>query len=254
MKDLSPILRSIGLLDSEIKTYLGALKKGPSTVIDLSKETKLSRQATYTAITALTDRGLMTSVESGKKTLYAAEDPQSLMLYARQYAEKLQGSIEELDALVPQLRMQSGGERPVVRLFEGKEGVRAIIEDYRSLGPEIDTAYEITDLDALYSVLSKDDLAELRKTLAKSKVAVKGIYSGTPGATEVNAERRVLPKEFAGFSSDIGVRGDHVTFATFKGKMYAVIINSPELAKTMRTLFELAYRGYEQLMEEKKKR
>jgi len=112
----------------------------------------------------------------------------------------------------------------------------------------------MTDLDALYSVLSKEDLLEMRQALAKSKVHIKGIYTGTPGETDVHAERLVLPKEYGGFAADIGVRGDHVTFATFKGKMYAVIIDSPEIAKGMRVLFELAYKGYEAMNQEKKKR
>jgi len=70
MKDITPILKSLGLLDSEVKTYLASLENGPETVLDLAKLTKLSRQAVYSAIDALTERGLMSSALRGKKRYY----------------------------------------------------------------------------------------------------------------------------------------------------------------------------------------
>lgn len=252
MKDISPILQSLGLLDSEIKTYLGALKSGPSTVIDLAKATGLSRQATYTAIQALTDRGLMSSVQRGKKSMYAAEAAEKLLSYAQRRQDDLHARVEELQAVIPELKLQSGGAQPAVRMYEGKEGLRALIDDFRTTG--VTSALEMTDLDAMYSVLTPEDLAEMRKALAKSKVQIRGMYAGTPGKTDVLVNRTLLPKEYGGFATDIGVRGDRVAFATFKGKMYSVVIDSPEIAKAMRTLFELAFKGYEAIMQERKKR
>jgi len=58
MRNITPILQSLGLLESEVKTYETLLHHGAMTVIDISKRTKLSRQATYVAISGLTDRGL----------------------------------------------------------------------------------------------------------------------------------------------------------------------------------------------------
>lgn len=252
MKDLSPILQSLGLLDSEIKTYLGALQSGPSTVIDLAKATGLSRQATYTAISALTERGLMSSVQRGKKTMYAAESADKLMGYARRRQDDLSVRVDELKEIIPELKLQTGGSRPAVRMYEGKEGILALIEDFRNEGPK--SALELTDVEAMYSVLKPEDLAEMRKAVAKSKVKIRGIYAGTPQKTEVNVDRMILPKEYGGFATDIGVRGNSVSFATFKGKMYSVVIESPEIARAMETLFRLAFKGHEAVLKEKEER
>lgn len=251
MKDISPILASLGFTDSETKTYLAALTGGPGTVIDLSKRSKLSRQSSYSAINALTERGLMASNLVGKKRHYSAEEPDRLVSYAKRHKEEVQTTIRDLEEAIPELRLQTGGERPVVRLLEGKEGLRAIVEDYRKVN--FKTAMELTDLDALYSILKPSDLEDLRKSLAKTKVKIRGIYAGNPGKTDVHVDRKVLPKSLSHFNADIGVRGDRVAFATLKGKMHSVIIESKEIAKAMEVLFTLAFIGYEHMNSETKK-
>jgi len=245
MKDISPILASLGFTDSETKTYLAALTGGPGTVIDLSKRSKLSRQSSYSAIDALTKRGLMSSNLIGKKRHYAAEDPDRLLSYAKRHKDDVQLRIRDLEEAIPELSLQIGGQRPIVRMLEGKEGLRAIIEDYRQVN--FKEAVELTDLEALYTILKPEDLEDLRKTLTKSKVKIRGIYAGSPGETNVHVERKLLPKELSGFKADIGVRGDRVAFATLNDKMHSVIIESKEIAQAMHVLFTLAFIGHEHL-------
>lgn len=126
MKDISSILHSLGFLDSEIKTYTSALEHGPATVIDLTKHTRLSRQATYVVIDQLTKRGLMSSVVRGKKKYYVAEDPEKLLSYAQRREVEIKERIRDLESVLPELKMKVGGEKPIVKLFEGKEGARAV--------------------------------------------------------------------------------------------------------------------------------
>jgi predicted DNA-binding transcriptional regulator len=252
MKDLSPILLSLGLLDSEIKTYLGALTSGPSTVIDLAKATKLSRQATYTAISTLTERGLMSSVERGKKSFYAAEEPEKLLAYAKRRETDVKDKVKDLEANLGELKLQRGGERPVVRMYEGKAGLKAIIEEMKNTGFE--TSSEIADLDALYGILSPDDLLEMRNMLKRRGTKSRGLLAGTPSAGIVDAVRVTLPEKYRGFKADVGVFGDKVELITFEGKMYSVIVESAPLARTMEILFDLAFKGLEAEKKESEKR
>lgn len=246
MKDISPILQSLGLLDSEIKTYLGVLTKGPSVVLDLSASTGLSRQATYTAIEALTERGLMSSVLRGKKRYYAAEPPDKLLSYAKRRESEMKTRIKDLQDVLPELKMQTGGERPVVRMFEGKEGLKAIVEDKKVT--KHDTVREISDLEALYNVLKPEDLEAMRNELNRKKVKISGLYAGVPGKKVVSDTTRIfLPKELSGFASDIGVYGNKVSLTTFEGKMYSVIVESEPLTKALGILFDLAIKGAKDL-------
>lgn len=242
MKDISPILKSLGLLDSEVKTYLSALENGPGTVLDLSKSTRLSRQAVYVAIESLTGRGLMSSALRGKKRFYAAEHPEKLLAYAHRHDDEMQERIKDLERMLPELELQSGGEKPVVKVFEGKEGLLAVLAELQKTSAK--QSLEITDLDALYKVLRPEDMQKMREQVKKTGTKVRGIYSGAAQQTQVDVNRMFLPKELAGFKSNIGIYGDDkVALVTLEGKMYSVMIESETLAKTLRILFELAFKG-----------
>jgi len=248
MKDIAPILQSFGLLDSDIKTYLAALENGPSTVLEIAKETQLSRQATYMAIESLTKRGLMASLLRGKKRLYAAEPPDKLLAYGKRRDAEMHDRVQDLERLLPELELRAGGERPVVRVFEGKEGLHAIIEDMKTA--DFKKSYEISDLKALYKVLNPEDLKDMRTALKNKGVKVRGLYSGTPGPKVLDVDRVYLPDEYSDFKADIGIHGDKIEMLTFEGKMFSVIIESKLLAKTLGILFDLAFKGGKDLPKE----
>lgn len=250
MKDISSLLQTLGLLESEVKTYEMALHLGPSTVLDLTKKTKLSRQATYVAINRLVDLGIMSSVLVGKKRFFAAEHPEKLLAYAKRHSAELSDRVKDLETMLPELALRMGGNRPIVRLFEGKEGLKAIIEDMRLA--DFDDIVEIADADALYRVLSPEELAPLRAELKKRRVKVKGLYTGTPKENNVGADRITLPAKYKDFKADIGIYGDRIELITFEGKMYAVIVENKALAQTLRILFELAFENAEKNTPSKK--
>lgn len=240
MKDLAPLLRSLGLLDSEIKVYVAGLTRGAGTILDFTKATHLSRQAVYTAVDALTERGLFTNVMRGKKRYFAAEQPNKLIAYAHRYHSDVAGKIADLEQMLPELTLQAGGDKPIVRLFEGKEGVRAIMEDWANTDfKEMD---EIADADALFTVLTPQDLQPLRNILRKRSVRMRGLYGGTSGSSD-SGERYYVAGKDGEFKAHIGVYGDKINLVTFEGKMYSAIIESKRLAQTLRTLFHFAFVG-----------
>ncbi len=241
MKDLSPILQSLGLIDSEIKTYLTAFEDGPGTVLEIAKRAGLSRQAVYMAIDNLTSRGLMSSALRGKRSIYAAEPAEKLLAYAKRRDAEVHERVKDLEKMVPELELRAGGEKPVVQVFEGKEGIFAIIEDMQQTKTR--QSVEFTDVDAMYSVLKSEDLAAMRAALTKSKTRVRGIYWNSKPKIAPSADVIYLPKEFSNFRSNIGIYGDKLALITFEGKMQSVVIESPALAKTVRLLFELAFKG-----------
>jgi Predicted transcriptional regulators len=240
MKDISPILKSLGFLDSEIKTYLTALSLGPSTVIDLTKKAGLSRQAVYVAIDALAERGIMSSTLIGKKRFYSAERPEKLLAYAKRRGNEMDEHIKDLETALPELDLRVGGERPSVRVLEGKEGLRAYLVDLNKENPKI--IYEIGDREALTKVLSAEDMGPVRQHLDKTNPNLKAMYAGPILQGRPNSEIYSLPKEFTGFKSDITVYGNKTVFISFGGKMQTVIIEEGHMANAMRILFELAFK------------
>jgi len=239
MKDISPILKSLGFLDSEIKTYLTALSLGPSTVIDLTKKIGLSRQAVYVAIESLTERGIMSSTVVGKKRFYSAERAEKLLAYAKRREQELGGHVKDLENAVPDLDLRAGGQRPSVRVLEGKEGLRAYLVDLSKENPK--TVHEITDRDAMYKVVTKEDLEPVRGHLIKTNSYLKALYAGDI-PVRPNSEIYSLPAEYTKFGSDITVYGNKIVMVSFGSKMQTVIIEEDRLAAAMRILFEIAFK------------
>ena len=238
MRDIKQILSSLGLLDSEVSTYLAALKNGPSSVLDLTKLTKLSRQGTYTAIQQLIDRGLMSSVVRGKKTFYAIDSPDKLITYAERKQSELKEQLKDLKSVVPELKLKAGGEKPVVKMYEGKEGIRAIIENLGASDPKF--LYEMGDREAIFQTLTMEDLEPYRKMIDKKKVVITSLYRGKESVGQSKGPRYFLPEDTPPFSTNIIIDDKKVTLVTFKGKMHSVVIENEDIAETLKQLFELA--------------
>lgn len=238
MKNISPILHSLGLADSEIKTYLTALESGASTVLELTKLSGLSRQATYTAIESLTKRGLMSSMMHGKKRYYSAEHPARLLDYARRHENEMKEHIQELERSLPELELAIGGEKPTIKTYEGKEGIRAIIDDIKQSNAR--AIEEISDLDAMYTIIRPDDLVPMRKQLRDVGTRVTGLYAGKLTPKTITSERFILSKDLSGFQANITVYGSKIALVTFAGKIHSVIVDNEAIAKAFHILFSLA--------------
>lgn len=239
MQHISSILHSLGFVDSETNTYIASLEYGPGTVIDLTKLTKLSRQATYVAIETLTKHGLMSSVLKGKKKYYVSEDPDKLLAYAERRQQEMKEKLGDLSRILPELKLKAHGERPVVRLFEGKEGIRAIMEEIEESKPKHITA--ITDREAAHQILSIDDVKPLKDAIKNNNTRLEYMAAGEPrSSTDSISVTTQLPAEYRNFNSEIMIVDKKIAFITFEGKMNSVILESAALAKTLSIVFELA--------------
>ena len=240
MKDVKPILVSLGLQESEVVTYITSLQKGSATVADLSHASGYSRQAVYLAIESLKKRGLMTSSGSGKKMLYSAEHPDRLLAFAKRREAELATQVEDLARLVPQLELQAGGQKPVVKSYDGKEGLISVLSELQAT--DVKEIYEFTDVVAMKSVLREEDLAPFRQVVKKSSKDVFGIYLGTPTSMPPTqgAKRFYFAEGGGAIGANIGVYGNKLVLASLAGKMQSVVIESPSIVAGMKYLFKLA--------------
>jgi len=108
------ILTQLGLSENEGILYLTSLEHGPQPVQTLARETGLSRVTVYSLIENLTARSLMTSVEKGKKTLYAAEPADSLLAFGERQVQQMKASLREMKSGMNELKLKERGERPYV--------------------------------------------------------------------------------------------------------------------------------------------
>ena len=239
MTQWKKLLKTLGFTDSEAVIYLASIELGPAPVQDLAKQANVSRVTTYAVIESLSERGLMSSVEKGKKKLFVAESPERLVSFVHGRVQEMSATLKEVESTLGELRLLQKGEKPVVKLFEGKEALKAILDDVvASKAKHID---EFGNLDEIIRYNSRLELMPYYKQLDANKTHTRGYYLAKeqemkPGRTSHSTE--VLDPSKFSFGGDIFVYGSKVALSTFRGKQISILIESQDIADTVRAMFD----------------
>lgn len=239
--DFFQLLTTLGLSKIETKVYLSGLELGPTSVQELAKKAHISRTAAYEVIDALQKRGLISSFLRSKKRFFVSEDPERAARHFREQIDRMQNKINDFDHAIPELKLLGGGERPVVRFYEGREAIYALFHDLAEVNPK--TFDEVSNLDDVYDRFDSAYIEEVRKVVDPAKIHTRILHRGKlrrPG--RVHVEFCELLPELGDFHGDIWIYGNRVAFVAFIGKAMAVIIESESFADTARVLFEAAWR------------
>lgn len=239
MLQWNTLLRSLGFTDSESKIYLISLEMGPSSVQDIAKKADVSRVTTYAVIESLATHGLMSTLEKGKKTLYSAESPERLVSFVNNRMKEMENTLREVQSSINELKLLQHGDKPVVRMFEGKEGLNAIREDILKTNP--DAVYEINNMDAMLTTHSIAELKPFQTELDRRKIVDETIllYS-KPARSRTHGHLYQLPVKDFSFFGNVAIYNNKVALTTFQGKNISVLIESEIIAQTMKELFRLA--------------
>src|SRR3989338_4885553 len=241
-------LEKIGLAEKEAKVFLAALELGSSAVQEIAKKADINRATTYVIIEKLMKKGLMSSVEKGKKTYFQTEDPKRLLKLLEEQEEGLKRKEEEFKKYLPELETlyNIAEEKPKVRFFEGKEGLETIKDEIlKTTDKKLELFFSVDDLESVFSQEERKEY--LQKRLAK-KIKVEGIYTRTNGQFEnviTGDEIRIVPKDKFPISVDLTIFNNKVAISSLKGKLIGVIIDNKEITNTLRSVFHLAWEAAE---------
>lgn len=239
-KDIQKLLADVGLLPSESKVYLSTLELGPSTVQHIAVKAKISRTAAYEAIELLQKRGLMSSSLSGKKHLFASEDPGRIVSYLKEKQQKFSSTLSDIESMIGTLQLMAGGIKPVVKVYDGEEALPAYFDQLSKASP--DTMFEISNLDDVYKHLTSDTIQKSRKAVSWRNIkTLRLLHRGEIRNRREDVEYCQLDEKFGEFHGDISIYGNFVSLMTFIGHPVVVILESKSVADTMRTLFMAAW-------------
>ena len=243
-------LKKIGLSENEARVYLALLELGSETAQEIAKKAGVKRATTYVQLDALMKMGLVTSFEKGKKSYFRAEDPEHLMKIAereKKVARERESALEEILPDLGKLYL-SAGERPRVRFFDGVEGLKTMQAEFLKSGAEL-----------VESFSSADDVAkifpkfgeEYEPQKIKRKIQSKVIYTSANGSflKEVDMialrESRYIPPDEFPVSCDISIYKNTVSISVLRGKIFGILVEGEEIAKSMRSFFKLAWEAAE---------
>lgn len=238
--DVKQTLTRLGLTDSEARVYLSMLKLGEHGVQQIARESKISRTAAYEIVNALKKKGLVSEITRGKKTVFAAEDPEKLEAYFEQRIKDIHTELDTLRRITPELRvMQGGGDKSRVRFFTGEEGLRALYRDVELVAPR--ELLELSNIDAVYQYLDGKTLSNARAVIDYDRTRVKMLHRGQPRRHSKNAQLRQHPDDAGDFQGDIWIYANRIAFINFVTRLEVVIVDNQIFADTMRAMFMAAW-------------
>jgi sugar-specific transcriptional regulator TrmB len=240
-------LQEIGLNDKEAAVYVTLLGFENASVLDVANKTNIKRPTVYTALDSLAKKGLVSETTVGKKTHYYAELPEKLETFVERRMTTLKESQRTLKEIIPQLKSLSreSGEKPIVKYFEGKEGIISATEE--TMGALTQSSdepiYFIYSKDLLENLFSNDELQKMKMKRISKNVKSKTLYTYEKGDLESDkmAERIKINAEKYPISCDIAIYNDTVRISVLGKRISSIFIKNKAVAETMKSLFKLVY-------------
>lgn len=239
-------LQALGLSEKEAKVYLAALELGQAPVQKIAAAAKLPRPTCYLQINTLSQRGLMTSVEEGKKRLFIAEPPEALLTLFQHEAEEVKTKQEALAHMLPELKSRmTGDDLPKVRLYEGLEGLEAMRRELLKL--KNTEWYVICGADHYDSVVPRDSQVTQLRRIVSQRLRCKAILVDVKPTEKIIPELKYLyerywvPSSKYDFPGEIAIFGNKVALLSYDKRPIGVIIENRAISTAMRSFFKLAF-------------
>lgn len=125
-------LKQIGLSENEIKVYLELLKEDNAPASEIAQKCGINRSLTYEILDGLCKRGLVGFFEQNKLKYFKAVHPSKLLSILKEYESNIQTILPKLLSFT-----KSPKKKYSVELFEGKEGLKTIMQDVLTTNPKI---------------------------------------------------------------------------------------------------------------------
>lgn len=241
-ENLLKILEEIGIEEKPAKVYLATLELGGGSASAISQRADVERVNTYYILEQLAKDGLVYSAEKEKKAIFVAISPKKLEILAKARLERIQKVLPELIAIE-----NSGPIKPKIRYFEGIEGIKQMFEETLDLPHGSETlAYSSFQTDNKYI---EEYIKGYIPRRVKKGITQRCIIEYSEESKELMEhdkeelrESITVDKEKFPFSNQINIFGNKMFIASYRDMM-GVIIESTEVTKTQRSIFELAWEG-----------
>ncbi|MFA6503021.1 MAG: helix-turn-helix domain-containing protein [Candidatus Paceibacterota bacterium] len=232
-------LAHIGLSKEEARVYIAALELGETTVARIADKSGLKRTTIYGYIEELKKKGLVELSVRRARTYISAKNPQQLKILNDDRARL----IEEI---VPKLRavMSAIDKVPVVRRFEGREGIEQIYrETLEYSGQELLTWLSERDLEHTNTPFwTKFYIPErLRRKISTRAIVESGEESNKYKRAEKESLRQVRVDREGGVAIRAIILlygGNRVAIISYD-EMVGTVIESKNFFDTQKSLFEM---------------
>lgn len=240
---LIELLTSLGVGNNEAITYEALLRLDSVSIRKVAAETGINRGTTYDALKNLTEQGLVSVRQIGKREHYLAESPEKIYDIIRDKRRDLVDIASDAKELIPNL-LASGASpqgRPLVRYYEGDSGIATILKDVLQSCRDLDEpGYYAYSSKPVSQFLYREYPQFTERRIAED-IQVKVIAVGEGGVQAEKSERKWLPNAPAsGISSYTIIYANKIATISIARDTtpYGVVIEDAGAACMQRLLFE----------------
>lgn len=242
----------LGLSQNEAIIYEYLLINGESLAGNIIKKTPLKRGVVYNALTDLVKKDLIKQSKKDGILSFSPNHPDKLREYVENREREAKKAEISLESQMPMLLSSFNliSNQPGIRIYEGKDGLKKVLNDSLSSRTEILTYADIFGMEK-YLGRANDEYVKHRKELNIKK---RGIVADTPYAREYlkDYDRDVTDIKFVDGEKypmfiEMEIYDNKVSFMTFsEKKLIGVIIENEEMYKTQRSIFEIVWKNVEE--------
>jgi HTH-type transcriptional regulator, sugar sensing transcriptional regulator len=235
MSDINTILQNLGLTEKESQIYLGLLEIGSGTVQEIATKSGVKRTNIYNLLSGMKNKGLISEVKQDNKTLLIPENPDVLVKRAQDNLKNIQTSLPEIIGI-----FNTPGNKPKVKFFEGKEGLKRAYQDIVDTG---ETNYGFSDYEKMFQAIEPDWLWQFPTKRVAKKIFFYCIAKNGPNGRAMrdkdkeHLRKTKLTKDLK-LDTEINVYGNKVSFHSFRRPYAAVIIEDRAIAESIKSIWQ----------------
>ena len=238
--ELSKTLEKLGLSDKEAKVYVSALALGKFSVLALADKTGIKRPTCYLVLDELIKKGLISTFPKAKKVIYVAEHPNALLKQTADAYATAKDLMPELQNLI-----DTNAEKPNLKVYSGQKGIQSIYEDVLDEGQTFHYMASVKDLVEAVTAEFIDDWIKRRVAKGVQSISIRmqeteiehPLYGNQPGNLRTV---RYAPEGFK-MPYTIFIYGKKVAYIARKKDLFGFIVESEDLAKSMKALFDVVW-------------
>lgn len=251
MNILQQQLLLLGISEGSVKLF-PILKNNPDgiSVLRLSKLMNVPRSTIYGYINELVEKGLVKKGLKEERSLYFPESKEKILLLFAEQEDLIESAKEiitqDWSEEVKQLH------KPGFFIYEGSEAYKSIFRDLLSEKPDV--LYVYWPINSMFDFVPEEDLRDYHRKRVKSGTEVRVLW---PQSKKISKKRfndlfygdekynlreiRLLPK---GIDHTIGymIYGNKVAFISSNKEQYGFVINSHDLAISLRSQFQYIWK------------
>lgn len=235
------VIEQLGYSSHEAAVYLAALELGGSTATDIAAKAHLPRTTVNLIINSLNKKGLMNAYIQRKRKIWAAENPERLLITLKEREAALKLVLPELQSL-----RHDTGVKPTVRAYSGVEEIRQIMNDILEAKHNISAILSWDEWKALLGEAYMDDFIETRYR-QYLRIRILTPKSKSAAALKARDGEELRTTQFLPSSVEINncnfIYANKVAIISLnKKRPVGILIEDQDIHHTMEVLFESMWR------------